>query len=79
MDVEQDMVLKQGRRMLLRRLGEWMPMEDMVIALKDGTRVELDGTSRMLMHGEHITLDGELTSVADVSADRDDLSDETEP
>lgn len=83
MEVEQDMVLKQGRRMLLRRLGEWMPMEDLVMTLKDGTRVELDGTvtfpdgtSRMLMDGEGITLDGEPTTLADASSDRDDLRDE---
>lgn len=83
MDMEQDMVLKQGRRMLLRRLGEWTPMEDMVMTLKNGTRVELDGTvtypdgtSRMLMDGEGITLDGEPTTLADASSDRDDLNDE---
>ncbi len=83
MDVEQDMVLKQGRRMLLRRFGEWKPMEDMVMTLKNGTRVELDGmvtdpdgTTRMLMDGEGLTLDGEPTTLADAGGN--DLSDEME-
>jgi len=82
MDVEQDMVLKQGRRMMLRRFGEWQPMEDMVMTLKNGTRVELDGTvtypdgtTRMLMDGEGITLDGEPTTLADAGGD---MSDEME-
>jgi hypothetical protein len=85
MDVEHDMVLKQENRMLLRRFGQWQPMEDMVMTLKDGTRVGLDGTvtypdgtTRMLMDGEGITLDGEPTTLADAQSDRDDLSDETE-
>lgn len=81
MDIEQDMVLKQGRRMMLRRFGEWQPMEDMIMTLKNGTRVGLDGTvtypdgtNRMLMDGEGFTLDGEPTTLADAGGD--DLSDE---
>ena len=81
MEVEEDMVLKQGRRMLLRRFGKWNPMEDMVMTLKNGTRVELDGTvtypdgtTRMLMDGEGLTLDGEPTTLADAGGN--DLSDE---
>lgn len=78
MQEQQDMVCKRDGKMWVLRFGEWWPMEDMVMNLKDGTRVSLDGTvtladgsSRMLMDGEGITLDGEPTTVADMNVDRD--------
>lgn len=72
---DQDLVMMKDGRMMVRRFGEVKPM-DMVMALKNGIRVTMDGTiempdgtSRMLMDGEALTLDGEPTTVVDSDAD----------
>ena len=76
MEEQQDMVCKQDGTMWVLRYGEWSPMEDMVIHLKDGSRVSMDGTitqpngsSRMLMDGEGVTFDGEPTTLVDMKTD----------
>jgi hypothetical protein len=38
----------------------------MVRPLSNGARIAMDGTSRILMDGEAMTLDGEMTTVEDV-------------
>ena len=70
----QDMVLKKGGKLVLIRNGEEKSM-DTVMTLSNGARVAIDGTvtmpdgtSRMLMDGEALTLDGEPTTAVDMQA-----------
>ena len=72
MDVKEDLVVMMNGKMMVRRNGELKPM-DMVMTLSNGTKVAMDGsitrpdgTSRLLMDGEAMTLDGEMTTLADV-------------
>jgi len=72
MELKEDMVVKQGGKMMLARHGEMKPM-DMVMTLSNGTQVAMDGTitmpdgtRRMLMDGEAITMDGEFTTMEDM-------------
>jgi hypothetical protein len=74
MDRQQDMIMKKNGRAVLVRNGEEKPM-DLVMTLSNGARVAMDGTvtmpdgtSRMLMDGEAITLDGEPTTAVDMGA-----------
>lgn len=71
MEIKQDMVMMKSGTMMMVRNGEITPM-DMVMTLSNGTRVMMDGTvemadgtTRRLMEGEAMTLDGEMTTVQD--------------
>ena len=72
MELKEDMVVMQGGKMMVVRHGEMKAM-DMVMRLSNGAQVAMDGTitmpdgtSRMLMDGEAITLDGEFTTMEDM-------------
>jgi uncharacterized protein DUF6799 len=72
MESKEDMVVMKSGRMMVVRFGEMKPM-DMVMTLSNGTKVAMDGTitmpdgtSRRLMDGEAITLDGEMTTLEDM-------------
>jgi len=72
MELKEDMVVMQGGKMMVVRHGEMKAM-DMVMSLSNGAQVAMDGTitmpdgtSRMLMDGEAITLDGEFTTMEDM-------------
>ena len=72
MEMKQDMVMMKSGTMRVVRNGEMKPM-DMVMTLSNGTRVMMDGTlemadgtTRRLMEGEAMTLDGEMTTVEDM-------------
>ena len=72
MEMKQDMVMMKSGTMRVVRNGEMKPM-DMVMTLSNGTRVMMDGTiemadgtTRRLMEGEALTLDGEMTTVEDM-------------
>ena len=76
MELKEDIVVKQGGKMMMMKHGELKPL-DMVVRLSNGARVAMDGTitmpdgtSRMLMDGEAMTMDGEMTTVEDM---RDNL------
>ena len=63
MDMQPDIVMKKDGKMMMRRHGELKPM-DMVMTMPNGARVMMDGTiimadgtSRMMMDGEAMTLD----------------------
>ena len=78
MEPQQDMVVMKKGKMMVVRHGETMPM-NMVMTLTNGTRVAMDGTitlsdgtSRRLMDGEALTLDGEPTTLADMQRDPHD-------
>ena len=77
MDATDDLVLMKKGKMMRVQHGEMKPME-MVVTLENGGRVMLDGTlvmpdgtSRRLMDGEAMTMDGEMTTVEDL-IDSDD-------
>ena len=85
MEPKQDMVVMKKGKMMVVRHGEAMPM-DMVMTLSNGTRVAMDGTitlpdgtSRRLMDGEAMTLDGEPATLADMQSDPHDTHEGTEP
>ena len=72
MEMKQDMVMMKSGTMRVVRNGEMKSM-DMVMTLSNGTRVMMDGTiemadgtTRRLMEGEAMTLDGEMTTVEDM-------------
>ncbi len=72
MEMKEDMVMMKSGTMMVVRNGEMSPM-DMVMTLSNGTRIAMDGsitmpdgTSRMLMDGEAITMDGEMTTMEDM-------------
>src|SRR5687768_9791151 len=80
MDMQEDMVTMRNGRMLVIRKGEMALMEDEVM-LTDGTRVTMDGTivmndgtTRTMMEGEAMTMDGRLTDIEDI--DDEDMEDE---
>lgn len=76
-EIEQDvLVMRKGRLMRIRQ-GEELPV-DMVVTFPngglvamDGTLTLPDGTSRRLMDGEAVTMDGEMTTIADVKESND--------
>jgi uncharacterized protein DUF6799 len=77
MESQQDMVMMKKGKMMVLRYGELKPM-DMVMTLHDGTRVAMDGTitmpdgtTRRMMDGEALTLDGEPTTIEDMKLDTD--------
>ena len=72
MEMQPDVVMMRKGKMMLRRHGEWKPME-MVVNMSNGSKVTMDGTimmpdgtSRMMMDGEAMTMDGEMTTVEDM-------------
>ena len=72
MDEKEDLVVMMNGKMMVRRNGELKPM-DMVMTLSNGSKVAMDGTltspdgtSRHLMDGEAMTLDGEMTTLEDI-------------
>ena len=74
---QQDMIMKKDGKAILYRNGEEHPL-DLVMTLSNGARVAMDGTvtmpdgtSRMLMDGEAITLDGDPTTAVDRGAKRE--------
>lgn len=79
MDPQPDVVVMRKGKMMVRRHGEWHAM-DMVMPLGNGARVAMDGTlvmpdgtSRTLMDGEALTMDGEMTTLAEIGEeDRED-------
>jgi hypothetical protein len=83
-EIEQDVLLMRKGKMMRIRNGEEKPM-DLVVTLSNGGRVGLDGTitmpdgsSRRMMDGDAITLDGEVTTVADVTNTDANIHGETE-
>lgn len=74
-EIEQDvLVMRKGKLMRIRQ-GQEKPV-DLVVTLANGGKVAMDGTltmpdgtSRMLMDGEAVTLDGEPTTLADLNID----------
>lgn len=74
MDNQPDIILMKDGKVMLVRNGEEKEME-LVMSLSNGARVTIDGTvinpdgtSRRLMDGEAITLDGEPTTAVDKGA-----------
>ena len=79
MDTSDDLVLMRKGKMMRVQHGEMKPME-MVVNLANGARVLLDGTivmpdgtSRRLMDGEAVTMDGEMTTAEDLIDSEDTL------
>jgi NurA-like 5'-3' nuclease len=79
MDTQPDVVVMRKGKMMIRRHGEWAPL-DMVMTLPNGGRVAMDGTltmpdgtSRLMMDGEAITM-GEIgeTDTDDRNNEKDD-------
>ena len=74
METREDMVAMKGGSMMVVRNGEMKPM-NMVMTLSNGMKVAMDGTvtmpdgtSRRLMDGEAITMDGEMTTLEDMKS-----------
>jgi hypothetical protein len=72
MEPEPDVVIMRKGKVMVRRHGDWHPL-DMILPLSNGARVAMDGTltmpdgtTRLLMDGEAMTLDGEMTTVEDL-------------
>lgn len=72
MEPQPDVVMMRKGKVMVRRQGDWHDL-DMVMPLSNGGKVAMDGTltmpdgtSRMLMDGEAVTFDGEMTTVEDV-------------
>jgi hypothetical protein len=82
MDTQPDVVVMRKGKMMVRRHGDWTPL-DMVMTLPNGGRVAMDGTltmpdgtSRLMMDGEAITMDGEPTTLGEIGeTDTDDMKD----
>lgn len=79
MDTSDDLVLMRKGKMMRVQHGEMKPME-MVVNLANGARVLMDGTivmpdgtSRRLMDGEAVTMDGEMTTAEDLIDSEDTL------
>jgi hypothetical protein len=69
MPIKPDMVMMRDGKMMVKRNGRILPMEE-DIAIFDGTRVMMDGTvmmtdgiARTMMEGEAITMDGRITDM----------------
>lgn len=82
MEEKEDMVVMKGGTMMVLRNGEMKPM-DMVMTLSNGTKVAMDGTitmrdgtSRILMDGEAMTMDGEMTTIADIEGNAGNKTDD---
>ena len=76
--LKDDLVMMKKGKMMLVRNGEMKSM-DMVVTMSNGTRVLMDGTivmpdgtSRRLMDGEAMTMDGEFTTVKDMEEETGD-------
>ena len=72
MEPEPDVIMMRKGKVMVRRHGDWHDLH-MVTPLSNGARVAMDGTltmpdgtSRMLMDGEAVTFDGDMTTVEDV-------------
>ncbi|HSJ85956.1 MAG TPA: DUF6799 domain-containing protein [Anaerolineales bacterium] len=85
MEMQPDVVMMKKGKVMVRRHGEWQPM-DMVMTMPNGSKVAMDGTltmpdgtTRMMMDGEAMTMDGEITTVAEAGdKDTDDMKDRKE-
>ncbi len=71
MDMQEDMVMRQDGKMMVRKNGETMPMM-IDMTMSNGTKVMMngkvmmaDGTSRMMMDGEAMTMEGKMTKMDD--------------
>jgi hypothetical protein len=69
---EHILMMKDGRVMIMRD-GDMLPMEEEV-TMPDGTQITVDGrvilpdgSSRMMMEGESIDLEGQMVDAADMS------------
>ena len=72
MEIREDIVVMKGGKMMVLRNGEMKPM-DLVMTLSNGAKIAMDGsvtmpdgTTRRLMDGEAMTMDGEITTLEDV-------------
>ena len=79
MEMNQDLVMMRDGRMMVERNGELMEMEEDLTML-DGTRVTMagtimmtDGTTRAMMDGEAMTMDGRLIDME--SMEDEDMND----
>lgn len=67
MNLHEGMVMMKAGRMMVVQGGELMAMEEDVLmndgtrVLADGTVIRTDGTTRTMMEGESIGMDGEIT------------------
>ncbi|HKY55357.1 MAG TPA: DUF6799 domain-containing protein [Anaerolineales bacterium] len=67
MNLNEGMVTMRGGRMMVVRNGELVAMKEDVLmnegsrVLTDGTVIRTDGTTRMMMEGESLRMDGEIT------------------
>ena len=67
MNLNEGMVTMRAGRMMVVRDGELVAMEEDVLmndgsrVLTDGTVIRTDCTTRMMMEGESLGMDGELT------------------
>jgi hypothetical protein len=66
MAIDEDMIMMKDGRVMIVRNGEMVPMEE-EMTMSDGKRVSMDGkvvmpdgTSRFLMEGEAMDMDGRL-------------------
>lgn len=71
METNKDIVMMKDGKMVILRQGKLLPM-DLDMALLDGTRVMTtgaimrpDGTSRQMLEGEAINMEGEMTNIDD--------------
>lgn len=66
MNLNEGMVMMEAARMMVVRNGELVTMDEDVLmndgtrVLMDGTVIRTDGTTRMMMDGESIGIDGEM-------------------
>ena len=67
MNLHEGMVMMKAGQMMVVQDGELMGMEEDVLlndgtrVLADGTVIRTDGTTRTMMEGESIGMDGEIT------------------
>ena len=63
MDTQPDVVVMRKGKMMVRRHGDWAPL-DMVMTLPNGGRVAMDG--------EALTMDGEPTTLGEIGEEDTD-------
>jgi hypothetical protein len=67
MNLHEGMVMMKAGRMTMVRDGELVEMDEDVLmndgtrVLTDGTVIKTDGATRMMMEGESMGMDGEIT------------------